>query len=436
MAEIFRLPELFTGLESAVITDWELAEGAQFAHGALLATAETDKASVELEAPHDGVLLKILTPQGGRVLVDGPVAVLGGVGEAADAVDELLAAEGLSAADSAPASTTPEPSPESSPESSRASAADRHPDGAPADSHGRIFASPLVRRLAREQGVPLDALAGTGPGGRIRRVDLERHLEGGRHVAVPDERDTEPASERAELDVAPSRTPVLDADYLEVPAGGMRRIVAARMAQSKAETPHFYLRGSARMDALMAMRSQINDGSDVRVSVNDLIVKAVAAAHARHPEMNVSWVDGSIRHWRHVDVGVAIATSRGLVTPVVRQVDRATVTAIAAEIRDLAARADEGDLRLDELEGGSISVTNLGMYGTEEFSGIINPSQSAILAVGAVRDEPVVEDGMITVGKVARFTLSVDHRPLDGVMAAEWMRTFLMLVESPLKLLA
>jgi pyruvate dehydrogenase E2 component (dihydrolipoamide acetyltransferase) len=242
---------------------------------------------------------------------------------------------------------------------------------------------------------------------------------------------------RVEPDIAvSSRLPVLESAYVEVPASNMRRIVAARLAQSKAEVPHFYLSGSARMEALVAMRAQINDGAEVRVSINDLIVKAVAAAHARHPEMNVSWVDGSIRHWRHVDVGVAVATSRGLVTPVLRQVDRATVTAVAAEIGDLATRAHEGGLRLDELEGGSISVTNLGMFGTEEFSGIINPPQSAILAVGAIRDEAVVEDGELVAGKIARFTLSVDHRPLDGVMAAEWMRTFLKLVESPLRLLA
>jgi pyruvate dehydrogenase E2 component (dihydrolipoamide acetyltransferase) len=222
---------------------------------------------------------------------------------------------------------------------------------------------------------------------------------------------------RVEPDIAvSSRLPVLESAYVEVPASNMRRIVAARLAQSKAEVPHFYLSGSARMEALVAMRAQINDGAEVRVSINDLIVKAVAAAHARHPEMNVSWVDGSIRHWR--------------------QVDRATVTAVAAEIGDLATRAHEGGLRLDELEGGSISVTNLGMFGTEEFSGIINPPQSAILAVGAIRDEAVVEDGELVAGKIARFTLSVDHRPLDGVMAAEWMRTFLKLVESPLRLLA
>ncbi len=433
MAEIFRLPELFTGLESAVITDWELAEGAQFAHGALLATAETDKASVELEAPHDGVLLRILTPQGGRVLVDGPVAVLGGVGEAADAVDELLAAEGLGRRWLRNRVGDPRAVPGVA---AVQATADRHPDGGPltprsASSPARWSVGWPGSRASRSTLWPARARAAASG----ESISSATWRAGGTWPYRTSVTPSLPPG-RAELDVAPSRTPVLDAEYLEVPAGGMRRIVAARMAQSKAEMPHFYLRGSARMDALMAMRSQINDGSDVRVSVNDLIVKAVAAAHARHPEMNVSWVDGSIRHWRHVDVGVAIATSRGLVTPVVRQVDRATVTAIAAEIRDLAARAEEGDLRLDELEGGSISVTNLGMHGTEEFSGIINPSQSAILAVGAVRDEAVVEDGMITVGKVARFTLSVDHRPLDGVMAAEWMRTFLMLVESPLKLLA
>ncbi len=430
MAEIFRLPELFTGLESAKIVSWELQEGAEFAQGALLATAETDKAEVELEAPRDGVLLKILTPKGGDVLVDGPVAVLGAVGEDPSAVDALLAAEGVGRTESAPPSHNGGVPP-------RGDSADPAAPTASEESGGRTFASPLVRRLAREHGVSLSELVGSGPGGRIRRVDLERHLGSAPDAepTIPEARSQPPV--RVEPDIAvSSRLPVLESAYVEVPASNMRRIVAARLAQSKAEVPHFYLSGSARMEALVAMRAQINDGAEVRVSINDLIVKAVAAAHARHPEMNVSWVDGSIRHWRHVDVGVAVATSRGLVTPVLRQVDRATVTAVAAEIGDLATRAHEGGLRLDELEGGSISVTNLGMFGTEEFSGIINPPQSAILAVGAIRDEAVVEDGELVAGKIARFTLSVDHRPLDGVMAAEWMRTFLKLVESPLRLLA
>jgi pyruvate dehydrogenase E2 component (dihydrolipoamide acetyltransferase) len=218
----------------------------------------------------------------------------------------------------------------------------------------------------------------------------------------------------------------------------MRRAIADRLSQSKQTTPHFYLRATLRVDRLLRLRAEINDGidgSDGRVSLNDLVVKAVGKAHTMVPEMNVTWGPEAIRQYTGVDVAVAVATDRGLLTPVVRGVDTLSLGAVAASVRDLVERAKSGRLRQEELEGGSVSVTNLGMFGVEEFAAIINPPQAAILAVGAVRSEPVVVDGEVVVGSVLRVTLSVDHRPVDGVVAARWLQAFVTLVENPVRIL-
>jgi pyruvate dehydrogenase E2 component (dihydrolipoamide acetyltransferase) len=216
----------------------------------------------------------------------------------------------------------------------------------------------------------------------------------------------------------------------------MRKLIAARLTESKATAPHFYLRGTAHVDALLRLREEINDGAEMRVSVTDLVIKAVAKAHTLIPAVNVIWTADAIRSFPTVDISVAIATATGLVTPVVRSAELLTVTQIATTVRDFALRAREGRIQLHELEGGTVSVSNLGMYGTEEFAAIINPPQSAILAVGAARQEPVVRDGQIVVGTVMTVTLSVDHRPVDGATAAEWMREFIGLLEKPAKILA
>jgi pyruvate dehydrogenase E2 component (dihydrolipoamide acetyltransferase) len=228
-------------------------------------------------------------------------------------------------------------------------------------------------------------------------------------------------------------TPALVADH--IPHNRLRRATAARLTESKQTAPHFYVRATVRAEALVALRAEINAG-DVKVSVNDLVVKAAAAAHRAVPEMNVMWTPDAVRTFDTVDVAVAVATDRGLMTPVVRDVTSLSVSAVAARVRDLATRARDGRLKQDELEGGTISVTNLGMYGVEEFAAIINPPHAAILAVGSVRDEPVVEDGAVVPGKLMTVTLSVDHRPVDGVVAARWLAALKELLEHPVRLLA
>jgi pyruvate dehydrogenase E2 component (dihydrolipoamide acetyltransferase) len=216
----------------------------------------------------------------------------------------------------------------------------------------------------------------------------------------------------------------------------MRKAVAARLTESKATAPHFYLRGAARVDALLQMRADLNDGADVRISVNDLIVKAVARAHQLVPEMNVVWTGEAIRSFTGVDVSVAVATGSGLLTPVLRSVERRSITDVARATQDFVARARDGRLQQSELEGGSITVTNLGMYGVDEFAAIINPPQAAILAVGAAKQEAVVTDGRVEAATVLRVTLSVDHRPVDGAVAARWMSAFVSLLERPVRILS
>jgi pyruvate dehydrogenase E2 component (dihydrolipoamide acetyltransferase) len=222
----------------------------------------------------------------------------------------------------------------------------------------------------------------------------------------------------------------------DIPHTRLRRAVATRLTQSVTTAPHFYVKGTARVDRLMELRAEVNSGGDVKVSVNDLLVKAMARAHTRVPEMNSIWTDDAIRRFSRVDIAIAVATDTGLVTPVLRDVDALSLTEIARASRDLAERARSGQLRQHELEGGSISISNLGMYGTEEFSAIINPPHSAILAVGAARPEAVVVDGDVSVATVLHATLSVDHRPVDGATAAEWMREFVALLEAPARILA
>ncbi|MCW2765405.1 MAG: hypothetical protein JWO11_1364 [Nocardioides sp.] len=422
MATVLRMPEVAANATEAVLAEWMVAEGASFSAGDILATVETEKALVDIEAETDGVLVKLLVPGGAQVDVASAVAVLGEVGETVTDLPGLLQSLGVAeAVDVVVPERRDVPSDSTSESPARP---DTPPAPAENGSNGRVFASPLARKLARASGLAVEELTGTGPRNRILRRDVERTLAARRSSVV------EPGPSVVEL------VETTHGAYDEIPHSRLRRAIAARLRESKREAPHFYLRASIRADKLMALRAEINEGSPVRVSLNDLIVKAVAAAHARVPEMNATWTDDAVRRHHRIDIAVAVATDRGLVTPVVRDVSSHTVTALAAKVQDLASRARDGKLKQDELEGGTISVTNLGMYGVEEFAAIINPPHAAILAVGAVREEPVVVDGALAVGKVLRLTLSVDHRPVDGVVAAQWLAAIVELLESPVRLLA
>ena len=232
-----------------------------------------------------------------------------------------------------------------------------------------------------------------------------------------------------------AQPPVSEPDYADRPHTRARKAIAANLTASMQTVPHFYLRGSAHVDALLQLREELNDGADARISINDLVLKAVAVAHTREPRMNVVWSDAAVRQFTAVDIAIAVATADGLVAPVVRSVDTLRISELAAVTADLAQRARAGTLRQRELEGGSVTVTNLGAYGTEEFAAIINPPHAAILAVGAVRPEAIVRDATVVAGSVLRLTVSADHRPVDGVVAATWMRHLLEVLEKPVQLL-
>lgn len=426
MARLLRMPEVAANATEAVLQDWGVAEGAAFSAQDAIATVETEKAVVDIAEERDGVVLKRLVPPGAEVEVGAPIAVLGDPGEEVTDLADLLADLGVAPA-AAPAAQQPRPpdpeggTAETGPDRLPAPDLAQHVAATNGRARERIFASPLARRLAREAGLSVEEIRGSGPHGRIVRRDVE--------VAVASRETSAAAGSGASPGSAPS-------PYTEVPHSRMRRAIAARLTESKQTAPHFYVRASIDAHRLLRLREQINEGADVKVSVGDLVVKAVAGAHQAVPEMNVTWTADVLRQHSGVDVSVAVATDQGLVAPVLRGVDSMAVTAVARATQDLAERSRSGRLRQEELEGGTISVTNLGMYGTEEFAAIINPPQAAILAVGAVHEEPVARKGRLRVRPVMRVTLSVDHRPVDGVVAARWMRAFVSLMEKPVRILA
>lgn len=436
MATVLRMPEVAAAATEAVLTEWLLSEGGTFAAGDALATVETEKALVDIEADAAGTLLKLLIPGGKLVDVGAPIAVLSGVGEEVIDLGALLTSLGIDQDPGSGAPVVEDAAPlaeEAGPaigEEAAPTADDERTSNPP---HDRVFSSPLARKIAKDAGIGIEDIPGTGPRSRVLRRDVEAALAARITSAMrPAVEEVPPPVVEAGL---PQATEPLEA-FDETPHTRLRMAIAARLQQSKREAPHFYVRATVRADRLVALRREVNEEAKVRISLNDLVLKAVAGAHVRVPEMNAIWTDDAVRRPNSVDIAVAVATGRGLVTPVVRDVPSLTVTALAARVQDLAARARDGKLKQHELEGGTISVTNLGMYGVEDFAAIINPPHSTILAVGAVREEPVVQDGALVVGKTLKVTLSVDHRPVDGVVAAQWMKAFVDLMEQPARALA
>ncbi|HEY1670327.1 MAG TPA: dihydrolipoamide acetyltransferase family protein [Trebonia sp.] len=471
MATVVRMPSVLAGATEAAIAHWLVSPGDTVAVGTPIAEIETEKALVEYAAEEAGVVGRLVLAEGESGEIGDPIAVLVASGETDADVDAALG--GRDAANAAPeeiaeptqATPAAVPGPAvaagGAPAAAAAAAAER-PHGARPGTNGhqapaaggRTFASPLVRKLAGQRGVDLTALAGTGPNGRIVRRDLERFLA---------TRTTPAASAAAAAAPAPlsAVTAGSDAEHAVVrdnglsaapaggggtgPAGGnliphtpMRRAIARRLTGSKATIPHFYLTAEPVVDDLLALRKQVNEAlasggqGAVKVSVNDFVIAAVAAAFRDVPAANVTWTEEGLVAYRSVDISIAVATETGLVTPVLRGVEGKKLSAIATETAALAQRARDRKLLQHELEGGTFAVSNLGMYGTVEFSAIINPPQSGILAVGAARQQPVVADGVVAPATVMRCTLSVDHRAIDGALAARWLAAFTARLENPL----
>jgi pyruvate dehydrogenase E2 component (dihydrolipoamide acetyltransferase) len=442
MASVVRMPSVLAGASEAAIANWLVAPGDSVAVGQPLAEIETEKALVEYAAEEAGVVGRLVLAVGETGEIGDAIAVLVADGETDADIDAALGTEApAQAAAQAPAPATSAPQDASAtPDASAAAAGTRSMDHRPpkkavdgpstanghqagVDSRGRIFASPLVRKVAGERGIDLAAIAGTGPNGRIVRRDLEQFL-----AARPERVEPEPVQAPAPVQAS---TPVVVGDKL-VPHSPMRRAIARRLTESKATIPHFYMITECVVDELLELRKRVNESAPVKISVNDFVVMAAGAAFRDVPEANVTWTEEGLLLHGSVDISIAVATEGGLVTPVLRGVDGKRLSDIARESQDLAGRARERRLRQDELEGGTLSVSNLGMYGTLEFSGIINPPQSGLLAVGAAKQQPVVTDGAVTVATVMRCTLSIDHRALDGALGARWLAAFTTRLEHPL----
>lgn len=426
MAIEIKLPSVAAGMEEATLVRWVKSEGESVAKGEILAELETDKAVMEMEAEASGVLGHVLVPGNtGGVPVGTVIGVLMESGEEASALAGY-SAEPSAAAERAPAGA-PGGATADTPRSDRSGITPVPRSPRPAEgAEGRIFASPLARRLAAEQGFALEGLTGSGPHGRIVRLDVNRARE-----AAP-----------ADVAAAPAvGTVAASNERVEtIPHSGMRKTIARRLSESKQQVPHFYLTIDCLLDELHELRERLNAKGEraeprYRLSVNDFVAFAAARALRRVPEVNASWSDEAVLQYRDVDICVAVATSGGLVTPVVREADRKGLAALSGEIRELAHRARDGKLAPADYLGGGFTISNLGMYGVREFAAIVNPPQAAILAVGVVEKRPVVRDDQLAVGNLMTLTLSADHRVVDGAVGARFLAELKVLLEDPLELL-
>jgi pyruvate dehydrogenase E2 component (dihydrolipoamide acetyltransferase) len=424
MALVIRMPEVLAGALEGVISRWAVAEGDEVAVGDVLAEIETDKASVEYQAEEAGTVARLIQAEGELVDVGEPIAVFASAGDTEADIEKALADAGAQTAGGESAGGTAAEAPAAETAVTEAPTAD--PASAPVaaapqrEAGGRVFQSPIVRKIAKEHGVDVAHIAGSGPAGRVVRKDIEAFLASGHATAKP----------------AASTAPTASAaGYQEIPHSSMRRAIARRLTESKSTVPHFYLTADCMVDRLLQARSEVNEGLGIKTSVNDWVIKAVATALMAVPGANVVWTDKVMRQFNQADISVAVATEGGLYTPVLRGVDRLSIPQIGVQVRELADKARSGTIKQEDIEGGSFAVTNLGMYGTEEFSAILNPPQSGILAVGAAREKAVVINSELAIAQVMTVTLSADHRAVDGALAAEWMVAFKRAIENPLSLL-
>ncbi|WP_347313122.1 pyruvate dehydrogenase complex dihydrolipoamide acetyltransferase [Defluviimonas sp. SAOS-178_SWC] len=430
MATEILMPALSPTMEEGTLAKWLVKEGDTVSSGDILAEIETDKATMEFEAVDEGIVGKILVSEGtAGVKVNTPIAILVEEGESADAAPapKAVPADPAAAETVAPAAT-PAPS----------------APAAPKSGGTRVLASPLARRLAKEKGVDIAALTGSGPHGRIVKADVEA-ASAAPKAAAPSAAAPAPApSAAAPMPAGPSASTVAKLyegrDYEEVPLDGMRKTIAARLTEAKQTIPHFYLRRDVQLDALMKFRGEVNaqlEARGVKLSVNDFIIKACALALQDVPDANAVWAGDRILKLKPSDVAVAVAIEGGLFTPVLKDAEKKTLSALSTEMKDLAARARTRKLAPHEYQGGSFAISNLGMMGIENFDAVINPPHGAILAVGAGVKKPVVKaDGEIGVATVMSMTLSVDHRVIDGALGADVLKAIVGYLENPLSMMA
>ncbi|WP_417829999.1 pyruvate dehydrogenase complex dihydrolipoamide acetyltransferase [Thalassospira sp.] len=434
------MPALSPTMTEGTLAKWHVKEGDTVESGDVIAEIETDKATMEVEAVDEGKIGKILVAEGSEgVAVNEVIALLLEEDEDESALDGAdTSAASTSDGDSAPVSEEKAPQVAEKP---AATGGDKPAPAAPVSGGERIKASPLARRIAANEGVDLSGVSGSGPRGRIVKRDVEAALS-----SKPAEKSA--ASEDAKPDAAPAAAsapavsgwnPDLSGlpEYEEIPNSGMRKTIARRLTESKQQVPHFYLTVDCELDNLLATRKQLNEkaGEGVKISVNDFIIRAVSLALKKVPAANSIWTDKATLQCKQQDISVAVAIDGGLITPVVRDAGSKGLAEISTEMKALAGKARDGKLMPEDYQGGTFSVSNLGMFGIKEFSAIINPPQGCILAVGAGEQRPVVKDGALAIATVMSCTLSVDHRAVDGAVGAQFMAEFKKLIEDPLSML-
>ncbi len=433
------MPALSPTMEKGNLATWLKKEGDTIKSGDIIAEIETDKATMEVEAVDEGTLAKILVPEGAQdVPVNEIIAVIAGEGE--DASSVKAPAE---KAASTPTSVSA-PAPVSAPAAPASAPASAAPIVAAPQTGARVFASPLAKRIAREAGIDIAAIAGSGPHGRVVERDVRAALEGGTAKAAPRPAAAAAAGPAPVQGMGDETIKKMFApgSYEEIPHDSMRKTIARRLTEAKSTIPHFYLTVDCELDALMALREQINAAAPVadgkpayKVSVNDFVIKALALALKRVPDANVTWTDGAMLKHTACDVGVAVSIPGGLITPVVRDADKKTLSVISNEMKDYAARAKARKLKPEEYQGGTTAVSNLGMFGIRDFAAVINPPHATILAVGAGEQRVVVKNSAPAVATVMSVTLSTDHRAVDGALGAEFLSAFKTLIEKPMAML-
>lgn len=413
MAEVIRMPKMSDTMTEGVIVSWLKQVGDDIKSGDILAEVETDKATMELENYVKGTLLHIGIPAGGSVPVDALIAIVGQKGED---ISALLAGASTVAAPAA-ASVAEEVKAE------QVSSAPVETVQATNNNDGRVKASPLAKNIAKEKGIDLSMVQGSGDNGRIIKKDIENFTPASKPASAP-------AASAVSLPQI-----VAQESFEEVNLSQMRKVIARRLSESKHTAPHFYLTMSINMDKAIAARKQMNEFTDVKISMNDIIIKAVALSLRKNPNVNTSWLGDKIRYNHHIHIGVAVAIEDGLIVPVVKFADNKSIAHISAEVKQLADKAKNKKLQPNEFEGNTFTISNLGMFGIDEFTAIINPPDACILAIGAAKEAVIVENGQMKVGNVMKVTLSCDHRVVDGAVGSSFLQTLKDLLENPVKML-
>ena len=425
MAEVIRMPRLSDTMEEGNIVSWQKKVGDKVEPGDILAEVETDKATMELESFNEGVLLHIGVPEG-PVAVEGVIAIIGDQGEDISSLLESIANESTqtNSSDNGSSEAPAEEVKSAAPAQTKAATPAPAPvANVPTD--GRIKASPLARKMAEESGINIANISGSGESGRIVKRDIDNAIKNG----IPSAQSSPVQSMALQGQ--------LDSDlYGDKPLSQMRKVIAKRLGQSKFSAPHFYLTIEINMDNAIAARKVINQDAEVRISFNDIVVKASAAALRKHPAINSSWHDDKITYHRDINIGVAVAIDEGLMVPVVRNCDLKSLTMIKSEIKVLAGKAKERKLSPEEMTGNTFTISNLGMFDIDEFTAIINPPDACILAVGSIVEKPIVKEGQIVVGNMMKVTLSCDHRVVDGAKGAAFLQTLKAYLENPVKMLS